>query len=102
MSQQRRTAFAHDESVWRTVNTGSNPEGDFPRKRLCHRRRGDSVSELLEAMDVVMREALGCQPVEVIRAEVAVEKDHGLRNLVGSTEPTEPILMHAGDGKVGK
>src|SRR5262249_52203562 len=48
------------------------PQRDFPRKRLCHRRQGDSVSELLEAMDVVIREALGCQPVEVIRAEVTV------------------------------
>lgn len=37
-----------------------------------------------------------------ITAVVGREKDHGLRNLVGSTEPTEPILMHAGDGKVGK
>src|SRR5438132_13823109 len=38
---------------------GLDSRMDFPRKRPCHGRQGDSMSELLEAMAVGMRETLG-------------------------------------------
>src|SRR3989442_7919560 len=64
---------------------GLDSRMDFPRKRPCHGRQGDSMSELLEAMDVVMRETLGRQPVEMIYAEIAIGNGFA-QNVIGGHE----------------
>ena len=47
------------------------------------------MAELLQAMDVVVREALGRQPVEVIRAEVAV-RDAIPQDVIGRHQDAVP------------
>src|SRR5215468_3022079 len=87
------------------IPNGISPESSS----LGYRHQSDSMSELLETMDVVMCEALGCQSVEVIRAEVAIgnpfaqnvigrDQDavaHGDRSLLLTAPPAQARILSA-------